>query len=236
MPEIPEPVDFDTRPPMPVADYAATVTAVNIGYDLVLTLSQSVLRALHQSHLALLVIGAGGGEEIARFLPGNPGWQITGVDPSQDMVALAQQRAERLGVADRVQLARGPVATLAGDRQFDAAVCLFVLHFLSDPEKSTLLRQTRERLRPGAPLLVAAGARVDAGVLQDDLLGAWQAYGELAGMPAAQMAAIISRILAQQATMSSEAQYVQLLHEAGFARVAPVLSVMNGGLLALLAR
>ncbi|MGE5532338.1 MAG: class I SAM-dependent methyltransferase, partial [Bacteroidota bacterium] len=77
--------DFDTRPPMPVSEYERISRQVNAGYELLFTLAHSLLRALHQRNLNLLVVGAGGGAEIEYFLAPNPGWRLTGVDPSADM-------------------------------------------------------------------------------------------------------------------------------------------------------
>jgi tRNA (cmo5U34)-methyltransferase len=231
--------DFDTQPPMPVGEYAQTVAAVNVGYDLLFTLAHSLLRALHRPDLDLLVVGAGGGAEIERFVPANPGWRVTGVDPSHQMLALAQERLARLDAGTRVTLVRGTVDDLPPEPRFDAATCLFVLHFLPDAGKLALLRNIAARLRPGAPLLVAAGARVedeDLLGLRDDFLGMWQQHGELMGLPAERMAAIIARLTSEQADMPSAAGYVRLLHDAGFARVGTVLSVLGGGLVAWIAR
>src|SRR5215216_3669649 len=199
MTNVPSRADFDTQPPLPVGEYTRTVASVNVGYDLVFTLTSCFLRALHQPKLDLLVVGAGGGMEVERFLPGDPGWRLVGVDPSRDMLASAQATAERLGVQGRVELVRGTVDDLPAGRRFDAATCLYVLHFLPDDAKLALLRGIAARLRPQAPVLVASGTRVHDGGLRDDLLGAWQQHGELLGLPAERMAAIIRQLLAQQA-------------------------------------
>src|SRR5688500_17152897 len=97
-----ERADFDTTPPVPVSDYERVVRGVNVGYDFLFLLTHASLRALRQSRMHLLVVGAGGGAEIEKFLPMNPGWRITGVDPSADMLAEAQAKADRLGLSDRV--------------------------------------------------------------------------------------------------------------------------------------
>lgn len=227
MTDTPQPVDFDARPPMPVSEYAQTVKRVNIGYDLVMTLTECFLRALHQPELDMLVVGAGGGEEIERFLPQNPGWRLTGVDPSRDMLALAQATVERLGVRERATLIQGQVADLPAEARFGAATCLFVLHFLPDDEKLAILREIAARLRPGAPLLLVAGSRPDAGELSDDFLGAWQEYGESMGMPAERMATTIQEILARP-NRTTEEDYGRLLREVGFTRVARYFSVLGG--------
>ena len=132
--------DFDTQPPVPVHEYARIVAGVNVGYDLVFTLATCFLRALHQPELDVLVVGAGGGKEIEQFLPSNPKWRLVGVDPSRDMLGLAQNAAERLGVQERVELVHGSIDSLPTDRQFDAVTCLYVLHFLPDDAKLALLR------------------------------------------------------------------------------------------------
>jgi tRNA (cmo5U34)-methyltransferase len=235
-----QPVDFDARPPVPVSEYERMVQGVNTGYDLLFTLAHAFLRALQRPTLHLLVVGAGGGAEIARFLPANPGWRITGVDPSADMLALAQAKAAQLGVSDRVTLVRGTVEALPQEDRFDAATCIFVLHFLPDAEKLALLRGIAGRLRAEGPVLIGAGARVvvagEDERLRDDVLGTWQQHGELLGVPAAQMAATITQVLAMQPTMTTLDGYVALLHEAGFAAVGELLRVMNGGISAWIAR
>jgi tRNA (cmo5U34)-methyltransferase len=216
---------------MPVNEYERTVKGVNVGYALVLEMTYSFLRALGRPDLHMLVVGAGGGAEIQRFLPANPGWRITGVDPSQDMLALARARAEQLAVADRVTLIRGTVEDLPIGDRFDAATCLFVLHFLSDEAKLALLRAIAARRSAGALVLVASGARIETDeVLRDDFIGAWQQYGQEAGMPAARMAAIIQDLLAQQVQATAQQEYVRLLREAGFQHVGNVLSIMAGGI------
>ena len=54
------------------------------------------------------------------------------------MLALAQATAERLNVQARVTLVQSTVDDLPPGRRFDAATCLFVLHFLPDAAKRTL--------------------------------------------------------------------------------------------------
>lgn len=234
MTDTPQPADFDTRPPMPVTEYEQTVNQVNVGYDLVLTITECFLRALRQPELDLLVVGAGGGAEVERFLPGNRGWRLTGVDPSRDMLALARAKVERLGLNERATLIQGHVKDLPAEARFGAATCLFVLHFLPDNAKLALLQEIAARLRPDAPLLLVAGSRPDLGELSGDFLSAWQEYGALMGMPAERMAETIEGIVSQPGRTTEE-DYGRLLREAGFTRVARYFSVL-GGMSAWLAR
>lgn len=231
--------DFDTNPPVPVMAYEQVVKGVNMGYEFIFELTHAFLRSLGKRDLDLLVVGAGGGAEIAAFLPDNPEWRITGVDPSRQMLDLARAKAACLGVADRVTLIEGSVDVLPSDRRFDAATCVFVLHFLDDDAKRALLRGMRRHLVVGAPAVSVSGCRVDAvtaGPLRGDLLGAWQQYGEHRGVPAAQMQGIIAELIARQAEATTEERYRELMHEAGFAYAVTVFSVMDDAMCAWIAR
>lgn len=210
----------------PPDDYEQTVRRVNPGYELAFTLSLARLRALDAPDLALLVVGAGGGMEVATFAPDNPGWRLWGVDPSEAMLARAQAKADALGLTDRVKLVRGTVGELPPEPCYDAATCLFVLHLLADDaERLALLRGVASRLRPGAPLILASGIREPDGGF-GLFAGAWQRYGELRGMPSADMAAHIARIGSRPAGVS-EARCLALLREAGFATATRFFSAFT---------
>lgn len=99
----------------------------------------------------VLVIGAGGGLEIAALAGMEPGWRFVGVDPSQPMLTLAGEMTAPC--RDRVRLIAGYAAD-APDGPFDGAVCLLTLHFVERAERLATLAAIRERLKPGAPFVV----------------------------------------------------------------------------------
>ena len=85
----------------------------------------------------------------------HPGWHFDGVDPSQPMLDLAAQRLHRAGVpGDRVALNHDFVPS-APAGPFDGATCLLTCHFVPSQERVPLLKEIRQRLKPGAPLVVA---------------------------------------------------------------------------------
>ena len=107
---------------------------------------------------------------------------------------------------------------LPATARFDAATCLYVLHFLPNDAKLAVLRGIARRLRPDGLALVAAGVRRDFGGLQDDVAGARRQYAQRLGMSAEQMAAILAR-LTTPSDGATEEDYPLLLREAGFQRV-----------------
>lgn len=100
----------------------------------------------------VLVLGAGGGLELKLFADTHPGWTFDGIDPSAEMLALAQRT---LGPqAARVRLQRGYIED-AAQGPYDAASCLLTLHFLAPDARRRTLAEVRRRLRPGAAFVVA---------------------------------------------------------------------------------
>ncbi|MEM6526082.1 MAG: class I SAM-dependent methyltransferase [Bacteroidota bacterium] len=104
------------------------------------------------SNKPLLVAGCGTGNEILAFKRYRKEWDITGVDPSQDMVSQARSKLKDYS---KVQLLKGEVKDLSSRFQFGAATLLLVLHFLKDDgTKLQLLQDISERLESGSPLIL----------------------------------------------------------------------------------
>ena len=80
------------------------------------------------------------------------GWRFDGVDPSGEMLKLAEQTLGPL--ATQVNLQQGYIHQ-ASEGPFDGGACLLTLHFLSDDERRQTLAQVHRRLKRGAPFVVA---------------------------------------------------------------------------------
>lgn len=102
----------------------------------------------------VLIIGAGGGRELAAFATRAPDWSFVAVDPSAEMLNIARGRAGDDGFEGRTDYVAGLVFD-APPGPFDAATCLLTLHFVPDDgARRDTLRAIKERLRPGAPFLL----------------------------------------------------------------------------------
>lgn len=113
----------------------------------------AVLLAEHAPTTArILVLGAGGGLELKAFAEAQPGWRLTGVDPSAAMLGAAERLLGPL--TERVELRQGYIDA-AQPGPFDGAACLLTLHFLGPDERLRTLREIHRRLAPGARLVVA---------------------------------------------------------------------------------
>ena len=190
-------------------------------YDTLFTMVQSYFRAkLGEKEASLLVIGAGGGNELAAWGPSNPKWTFTGVDPSKEMLQMAKNKSIQLGLESRVRLIQGTIADLPlPDSKFDAASCILVLHFIVDvQQKLKLLRTIKDNLKPGAPfILVSAYGDPGEAELQDRI-NVWKSFYLDAGYELSkvdEMGKVIMNI-----SFIPEDHIERLLVESGFTNIA----------------
>ncbi len=111
-----------------------------------------VLLAQKMGAGTVLVLGAGGGNELAALAQARPDWRFVGVDPDAPMLDLA--RSKCAGFADRITFVQGKIDA-APMGPFDGATCILTLHFLPREDRLATLQGLRARLRTGAALVVA---------------------------------------------------------------------------------
>lgn len=190
-------------------------------YDTLFAMVQSYYRAqLGDKAASLLVVGVGGGNELSAWGPSNPNWTFTGVDPSEEMIMIAKDKAVQLGLESRVKFIQGTIDDLPlSDSGFDAASCILVLHFIDGvQEKLKLLGAIKNKLKPGAPfvLVSAYGNRYDEEL--HDRLNVWKSFWLDAGFESSQVDEMINKGI-MKISFIPENQIIRLLAEAGFTKI-----------------
>lgn len=100
----------------------------------------------------LLVVGCGTGNEIERFVKTPTPWEITGIDPSPEMIKQANAKLQNY---ENITLIDGFVSELELEKKYNAATLLLVLHFLEDNgDKLSLLKDIADRLTAGATFVI----------------------------------------------------------------------------------
>jgi 2-polyprenyl-3-methyl-5-hydroxy-6-metoxy-1,4-benzoquinol methylase len=97
--------------------------------------------------MRVLDVGCGAGDVsflLARMV--GPSGAVVGVDRSEDAVAMANARAQAMGLA-QVSFSQGELEDISLDQPVDAAVGRFVLMY--SPEPSVSLRRIAANVRPG---------------------------------------------------------------------------------------
>jgi tRNA (cmo5U34)-methyltransferase len=197
--------------PASVAQYAENARRMVPGLALVHELADALLSEAVPERGRVLVLGAGGGLELAHLAARHDGWTFDGADPSAEMLRLA---ASTLGAdAARVALHGGYIDD-APDGPFDGAVCLLTLHFLAEEERGRTLREIHRRLRPGAPL-VTFHHSVAAGDARTTWLRRWARFTATPGTDDGRIEATVATMAARLPVLTPEEDEA-VLHEAGF--------------------
>ena len=143
----------------------------------------------------VFVVGAGTGIEIIALKRARPDLRLHGVDPSEQMLRIAERRVAEAGVSSGVSLQLGYAADVPRRPRFDAATLINVLHFVPDDgAKAALLNHIAHRLRPGA-VFVLFDLHGDPGSEEHErYMPAWQRYWKIRGMTSEEEAAFGERI------------------------------------------
>lgn len=139
---------FDTQA---TASYAERLSRQVPGYSSLLPMVSQLLAERTPSNGRLLVLGAGGGQEILALAHIHADWSFDGVDPSAEMLQLAAETVKQHTA--RVKLHEGYIQD-APQGPFDAATSILVFHFIPLEERLDTLKQIRQRLKVGAPFIL----------------------------------------------------------------------------------
>lgn len=202
-------------------------------YDALFRMVQSFLRANVNDSAKVLVIGAGGGNEIVTFGTANPTWTFAGVDPSEAMLEVAMQKAKNAGIEDRVSIHTGIIEQIEFNQTFDAATCLLVLHFVETvEEKLSLLKTVRERLQPGAPFVLVSMFGDQSNPEFDERMNLWKSiWLDLTDLTQEDVEAMEESV--RELSFVPATQIEELLQQAGFERVTQFFSTtLFGGWIA----
>jgi len=202
-------------------------------YDAMFRMVQSFLRANVQDSANVLVVGAGGGNEIVTFGTANPTWTFAGVDPSEAMLEVALQKAKDEGIEERVSIHTGTIEQVSFNGKFDAATCLLVLHFVETvEEKLSLLKAVKENLAPGSPFVLVTMFGDQSHPEFDERLNLWKAiWLDLTDLTEEDVDGMAQSV--RELSFIPAVQIADLLEEAGFERVTQFFSTtLFGGWIA----
>lgn len=164
----------------------------------------------------VLVLGAGGGLELRAMADAQAGWMFDGVDPSAEMLKLAETTAG--AHLSRIRLHHGTIED-APAGPFDAATSILVFHFIEREHRLPTLRQIRKRLRPGAPLVLAHISFPQTEPERSTWIARHVAFGAADGMGPAQLEAA-RQAIGTRLTVLAPDEEEAMLGEAGFTDAA----------------
>lgn len=180
----------------------------------------SFLELIPYGPARILVVGAGGGEEILRLGLENPSWSFVGVDTYEPMVDLARRRLAGTSVGPRSDV-RATTIDQLDQTDFDAATCILTAHFVPDDgSKLAFFKAIRTRLKPGAPLAIVDGVGVTGETRTELLRRIWKHHARRNG--AAEEAVELNAQTSRKVAMVSAERQEELLTGAGFKDLVPI--------------
>jgi tRNA (cmo5U34)-methyltransferase len=214
-----ETANFDSNPPVGVSQYDASIRQFTAAYEPLFAMTHSALCSMIDEDADLLIAGAGTGMEICTFGQGSPGWSMTGVDPSAEMLAIAKKKIDRKGLSNPVRLFNGYVHDLPEDHLYDGATCILVMHFLPDDgSKLRLLESIGRRLKSGSPLILVDGFGVKDSAPFNRTVTAWKTFVKARGVDPQTVEDGFSGQILKRLQFVPEERIETLLDEAGFGK------------------
>jgi tRNA (cmo5U34)-methyltransferase len=202
--------------PEAVSRYTEGPPRIVPGYEGMQRMTTLLLAERVQEDARVLVLGAGGGLELKAFAQAHPGWSFDGIDPSAEMLKLAEQVLGPL--ASRATLHQGYIDD-APIGPFDAATCLLTFHFVALEERRRTVAEVHRRLKPGAPFVVAHFSFPQGEGERALWLSRYAAFMAASGIDPGKTANTRAAIDTQLTILTPE-QDEAILREAGFSNVS----------------
>lgn len=211
-------IDFDANPPVATNEYDKMAQIALPGYEAMHIMALSCLRSHLPKTANLLIVGAGTGMELVKF-GSNPEWQMLGVDPSSNMLAIAQQKIQQHGLSEQVKLFQGYTHDLPDTVLYDAATCILVSHFLPDDgSKLALLQSIAQRLKSSAAFILVDVFGEKNTPEFERMASIVQVYWEEMGMPPQKCLELLETVN-KGVYPIPEPRIFELLKQAGFGNV-----------------
>ncbi|RCW65822.1 class I SAM-dependent methyltransferase [Saliterribacillus persicus] len=149
-------------------NYSRTIPQKIPGYELLYEQMIAIIQVILKP-TKILVVGAGGGQELLTLGKIFKDVKYTAVDPSRKMLNLAQARLTDISI--QVDWFESELAAVPITERFEVITCHLMLHFLE--EKQALVEELGKRLKPGGLCFISCIIREEK---EENTLPFWQQH------------------------------------------------------------
>lgn len=144
-------------------------------------LIQLILKEL-PAKAQVLCVGVGTGAEIIGLASAYKNWSFIGLDPSSSLLETCREKLAAEHLMDRCELFHGYLSEYKKDQEFDAVLCINVMHFIKDiGAREDMYRDMKSRLKPKGHLICAEVSVDFDSADYSGLLRCWQAMHKYGG-------------------------------------------------------
>lgn len=212
-------VDFDKNAPIAGSEYDEMARLVLPGYEAMHQITLACLRAKLSDEANLLVVGAGTGMELVQFAQSNSKWQVLGVDPSENMLAVAKNKIQQHDLSEQIELFGGYTNDLPQNSIYDAATSILVMHFIPDDGgKLAFLKSIVQRIKASGTFILVDVFGEKGSDDFEEMIGLVKEFWKGTGVSEAKKAEILET-MENGVYPISENRVLELLKEVGFGKV-----------------
>jgi len=129
----------------------------------------------------VLSVGSGTGAEIIYLAAAFPEWRFVAVEPSLPMLEVCRERCKSAGFVERCDFIHGYASDIGSDLRFDAALAIFVAHFVGNDQRLAFYKAMSDRLLAKG-FLISAEISYDLHSLEfHSMLENWRSVQRLMG-------------------------------------------------------
>lgn len=205
-----------------VSQYDTLVSKVFPGYEQLPLILLSHLRTLDISDARVLDVGCGSGTNLETFAKHQPKWTLVGVDPSEPMLTVAQNKINSIGAQERVTFIKGTIDVIPIDRAFDLITCILVEHLQPDDGKKLNLFEGIHRRMVSGGWFILYGLHGDLKTFTaNKRLNSWLEFVSLQGLSKDVQANVRHRATTEDSLISEE-RIRELMEEVGFINIEQI--------------
>ncbi len=176
---------------------------------------ETMLDYLPENASNILELGSGTGIVTAMIRDARPGAQITCIDLSEEMLAMARQKPELAGV----RLVQGDLRDPWPEGQYDAVVTALCLHHVGPDDRAQVAVRAAEALTPGGRFVCADVFRPEEDWQEAVIRDHWRSYMADHGVPDAVAEGMLTQRNKCYPEMDTVGGFEERLEQAGFSRV-----------------
>ncbi len=214
-----------TRPPAPGGNPGTHGTLETEGYDEVIggvvpqhaAFLETMLEYLPDDASNILELGSGTGIVTAMIRAARPGAQITCIDLSAEMLAMARQKPELAGV----RLVQGDLCDPWPEGRYDAVVTALCLHHVGPEDRAQVAVGAVDVLAPGGRFVCADVFRPEEDWQEEVIRDHWRYYIAAHGVPEAVAEGMLAQRNECYPGMDTVGGFEERLKQAGFSRAMP---------------